>query len=127
MFIEQLEDTPSEEIEPIKPIIRQEGTKVYQRKAPIERKVPEIIKDCARLSSLEDPPSNQLQDSSTLRVRDLSPKTLDSLQTKKVVDMKMGNKVVKVQKFIITKEEMKAMAKQGKHTVFYKILNFLCH
>lgn len=28
--------------------------------------------------------------------------------------MKMGNKVVKVQKYIITKEEMKAMAKQGK-------------
>lgn len=28
--------------------------------------------------------------------------------------MKMGNKVVKVQKYIITKEEMKQMAKQGK-------------
>lgn len=57
----------------------------------------------------------QIQDSNTLRVRDLSPNTLSSLQTKKVVDMKMGNKVVKVQKFIITKEEMKAMAKQGKY------------
>lgn len=99
-----------EEIEPIKPIVRHEGTKVYQRKA-VERKKPEILPDPIRMSSLEEP--SQLQDTSTVRVRDLSPKTLSALQTKKVVDMKMGNKVVKVQKFIITKEEMKAMAKQG--------------
>lgn len=110
VFAEEPEEE-QEEIEPIKPIIRHEGTKVYQRKVPIERKVPEIMQESIRMSSLEEP--TQLQDSNTLRVRDLSPKTLNSLQTKKVVDMKMGNKVVKVQKYIITKEEMKSMAKQG--------------
>lgn len=113
IFAEEPEETSREEIEPIKPIVRHEGTKVYYRKPPTERKIPEILPEPIRMSSLEEPP--QLQDRSTLRVRDLSPKTLSSLQTKKVVDMKMGNKMVKVQKFIITKEEMKAMAKQGKH------------
>lgn len=93
LFLEELEETPPEEIEPIKPIIRHEGTKVYQRKAPVERKIPEILPEPIRLSSLEEPP--ELQDSNMLRLRDLSPKTLSSLQTKKIVDMKMGNKVVK--------------------------------
>lgn len=110
-LIEEPQETPKEDIEPIKPIVRQEGTKVYQRKAPVERKIPEILPEAIKPVS-EEPP--QVQDTSTVRVRDLSPTTLSSLQTKKVVDMKMGNKIVKVQKFIITKEEMKAMAKQGK-------------
>lgn len=112
IYLEESEEMQKEEIEPIKPIVRHEGTKVYQRKAPIERKLPEITQEAIRLSSLDEP--TQIQDSSTLRVRDLSPKTLNSLQMKKVTDVKMGNKVVKVQKFIVTKEEMKAMAKQGK-------------
>lgn len=110
-------------MEPIKPIVRQEGTKVYQRKAPIERKLPEMLPDSIRLSSLDEP--TQIQDTNTVRMRDLSPRTLNSLQSKKVVDMKMGNKVVKVQKFIVTKEEMKTMAKQG--TFFYcSAVTILC-
>lgn len=82
-----------------------------------------MLPDSIRLSSLNEP--TQLQDSSTLRLRDLSPKTLSTLQTKKAVDMKMGNKIVKVQKYIITKEEMKQMAKQGKYSFFLLKLNIL--
>lgn len=121
-LVEDLEETSPEEIEPIKPIIRHEGTKVYQRKPPVGRKIPGTLPEPIRLSSLEEPP--QLQDSNMLRLRDLSPKTLSSIQTKKIVDMKMGNKVVKVQKYIITKEEMKQMAKQGNNIQIYCSVSF---
>ncbi|XP_050517320.1 zinc finger protein 271-like [Diabrotica virgifera virgifera] len=97
---EEVEEVP---IEPLKPIIRQEGTKVYQRKNIHTRTLPEI----RMTPSLADPnpkPTAALQDIAT-------PDTSTHSLGNKTV--KMGDKLVKVQKFILTTDEMKAMAKQG--------------
>nr|XP_023013462.1 zinc finger protein 84-like [Leptinotarsa decemlineata] len=103
------EEEPVQEV--IKPIIRQEGTKVYQRK-PTEKKAPAL--NDIRLSSLKETTQVPLPE---VRIEttygNLSPQMISNLQNKKVSNMKVGEKTVRVQKFIVTKEEMKEMAKQG--------------
>ncbi|CAH1171139.1 unnamed protein product [Phaedon cochleariae] len=85
--------------QPLKPIVRQEGTKMYQGRATERR--PHIVNEeiSVRQSSLTIPETPIEIDAAT---------TLQS-----TVNRKIGDKVVKVQKFILTKDEMKAMAKQG--------------
>ncbi|KAJ8977991.1 hypothetical protein NQ317_004536 [Molorchus minor] len=100
---DQPQEPPEESIEPIKPIVRQEGTRVYQRKAPISRKLPTIVQNPKNVAPLEH----------LTQLEQLTPETINTMPTKNAVDMKLGDKVVRVKKFIVTKEEMKAMAKQG--------------
>ncbi|KAJ8920535.1 hypothetical protein NQ315_005404 [Exocentrus adspersus] len=102
------EEEVVEQLEHIKPIIRQEGTKVYQRKAPLERKMPKIVRQPIMVAPLE-----QINQSES-RIENVNlTSDINTLPNKKIVNMKLGEKVVRVQKFIVTKEEMKAMAKQG--------------
>lgn len=92
----------------IKPIIRSENTKVYTRKN-IERKLPVIETDAIQTASLEE----ITQPASSIDDLGLSPEAINAIPNKKVVNMKLGDKVVRVQKYLVSKEEMKAMAKQG--------------
>ncbi|CAG9840371.1 unnamed protein product [Diabrotica balteata] len=95
---EEVEEVP---IEPLKPIVRQEGTKVYQRKNVHMRTLPEI-----RMTP------SLMESKSTAALTDIAmPDTSTNLLGNRTV--KMGDKMVKVQKFILTTDEMKAMAKQG--------------
>ncbi|XP_018569397.1 zinc finger protein 235-like [Anoplophora glabripennis] len=105
---QQQEVEEEQELEPIKPIVRQEGTKVYKRKAPLQRKVPQIVREPLKLAPLE-----QINQAETQIENVNLSSDIGSLPSKKFVNMKVGDKVVRVQKFIVTKEEMKAMAKQG--------------
>ncbi|XP_066246558.1 zinc finger protein pita-like isoform X1 [Euwallacea similis] len=83
----------------IKPVYRSEGTKMYERKGPIKRKLPEVRgQQTAALEEITEP-----SDSASMQV-----------STEKKASMtKPGDRVVKVQKFIISKDEMKEMAKMG--------------
>lgn len=109
---QQQEAVDEQELEPIKPIVRHEGTKVYKRKAPLQRKVPQIVRQPLKVAPLEQ--INQ-SESSMDNVNVNLSSDIGSLPNKKFVNMKVGDKVVRVQKFIVTKEEMKAMAKQGRN------------
>ncbi|VEN43412.1 unnamed protein product [Callosobruchus maculatus] len=128
-FAERAEsyEAEPENTEPIKPIVRQEGTKVYSRKFKTERRPrPQIVKNYAQLQpqpidtiTIDDDnaTANVITDATPVEER-LPIVNLDQLKSEPVYEKKamlrgMGGKVVKVQKFIITKEEMKAMAKQG--------------
>ncbi|XP_057661672.1 zinc finger protein 26-like [Diorhabda carinulata] len=91
------------ESEPIKPIVRQEGTKVYQRRNAFNKNLPDVSSN-----PLKPTPAETVQQTATTAHDTLLDST--TLQDNKV---KMGDKIVKVQKFIFTKDEMKAMAKQG--------------
>lgn len=116
--LDDREEVPKEEImEPIKPIVRQEGTKVYQRKIPLGRKASEPAQErqecqetSIRLSSLQN---------STQRKVSVANAT-------KTLNAQIAQKTVRrVQKFIITKDEMKNMAKQGKskhHITYFQVL-----
>lgn len=106
---QQQEGGEEQELEPIKPIVRHEGTKVYKRKAPLQRRVPQIVRQPLKVA----PPEQINQSESRIDNVNLSS-DISSLPNKKFVNMKVGDKVVRVQKFIVTKEEMKAMAKQGR-------------
>ncbi|KAJ8927764.1 hypothetical protein NQ314_019768 [Rhamnusium bicolor] len=108
---EQQQEAADEPLEPIKPIVRQEGTKVYTRKAPVEKKVPKIIQEPVKVAPLEQ--ITQQPQAQIDNVEGLSSQAINALPNKKYVNMKLGDKMVRVQKFIVTKEEMKAMAKQG--------------
>lgn len=102
---EEVDDEEMEviEIEPIKPIVRQEGTKVYQRRNALNKNQSGVSSSPLRPTSAET--SQQI---ATKLLETSSDST--TLPDNK---LKMGDKVVKVQKFIFTKDEMKAMAKQG--------------
>ncbi|KAG5891868.1 hypothetical protein JTB14_015887 [Gonioctena quinquepunctata] len=100
------------EEEPIKPIIRQEGTKMYQRK-PSDKK-PQLPTLDVRQSSLRETPSASPEVRVETTYGNLSPQTISNFHNKQVSpSKKVGDKTVRVQKFIVTKEEMKALAKQG--------------
>lgn len=89
----------------IKPIHRVEGTKMYKRKGPINRKIPEIS------TQLQEPPPQPLEDN--VNACTLSTDVLTNMSEEPPVSMKVGDRTVKVQKFIISKDEMKHMAKMG--------------
>ncbi|XP_050293295.1 zinc finger protein 2-like [Anthonomus grandis grandis] len=104
--INEDEDLTREDV--IKPVYRTQGTKMYQRKGPVQRKVPRVepkiqpVKT-ADLKEIDAKPG----------LGPITPDALSSLPSKKPVNVKVGDQVVKVQKFIISKEEMKQMAKMG--------------
>lgn len=105
---ENEDDEDSMSNDAIKPIVRSEGTKVYARKQSTEKiikpepEVPKII--------LND----VAHDSTTLDQISFPPQIVNSLPNKQFVDMKIGQKLVRVQKLMMTKAEIEAMAKEGK-------------
>ncbi|XP_019772472.2 zinc finger protein 91 isoform X2 [Dendroctonus ponderosae] len=92
----------------IKPIYRSEGTKMYKRKGPIQRKIPKV-----QLQTENAPMAELDEINEPLNMQGITADSLSNFSSKKPVNMKVGDKVVKVQKFIISKDEMKQMAKLG--------------
>lgn len=99
--------------DPIKPIVRTEGTKVYSRKSNVNRVKPIILNAAAHmkvapLEQINEPQITGLED------LNLSNKAIQALGDKEFVDMKLGNKMVRVQKLVLTQAEVEAMAKEGR-------------
>lgn len=89
------------------------GTKVYTRKTPATkiRMLPQLSPAPTKTASLEQitqPPMT------TLEHLGLSKQAVSALPNKQFVDMKIGDKTVRVQKVMMTKAEINAMAKEGK-------------
>ena len=108
---EQLEE-PAEH-QSIKPIVRIEGTKVYTRKNALEK--PKVVSDLASA----EPPTQATEEisrsiSSTIEDLGLTKQAFQALPHRQYVDMKIGDKTVRVQKLIMSKAEIEAMAKEGK-------------
>lgn len=99
--------------ETIKPVVRTEGTKVYARKnLTIKPKVQPILQP----SNTETVPLDQITQPqiTTLENLGLTKQAVNALPNKKYVDMKIGDKTVRVQKLMMTKAEIEAMAREGK-------------
>ncbi|KAF5279541.1 hypothetical protein FQR65_LT03363 [Abscondita terminalis] len=106
-------DDVEEGEETIKPVVRTEGTKVYARKhLPLKPKLSPIIQpsdiDMVPLEQITQPQMTALENLG------LSKQAVNALPTKKYVDMKIGDKTVRVQKLMMTKAEIEAMAREGK-------------
>lgn len=112
---EDAENTEEEEMEDIKetikPVVRQEGTKVYTRKSIGEkpRSLPQTIKaqeaqqpTPVSLDQITQPPPAVLK------------QEVAASPNKTFVDMKIGDKTVRVQKLMMSKAEIEAMAREGK-------------
>lgn len=97
----------------IKPIFRKEGMKMYQRKNPIKR--PRVVTNVS-IDKMKTAPLSQINQPQVTTIENLglTTKDLEQLPTEKYVDMKIGNKTVRVQKLVLTREEMKAMAREGR-------------
>jgi len=100
-----------DECDTIKPIIRSEGTKVYSRRNVPER--PKLV------SQIDLPESNSASLSTITQPQTLNSfehlsRNISKLPDKEIFNMKIGDKTVTVQKLLLTKEQMKAMAKEGK-------------
>ncbi|XP_017781219.1 PREDICTED: zinc finger protein 568-like [Nicrophorus vespilloides] len=114
MIVEET-DFPSSDtlmLEEIKPIVRSEGTKVYTRKSIAEKpKLPDLKSNESFIGS-----SSSSSSGGTLQLDsiDLNHEMMKDLPDRQFVDMKIGEKTVRVQKLIMTKAEIEAMAKQGK-------------
>lgn len=104
------------EEDPIKPIIRTEGTKVYTRKSNVNRIKPIILNPAAHLKEASLEEINEPSQIPGLEGLNLNNKAIQALATsnKQYVDMKLGNKMVRVQKMVLTQAEMEAMAKEGR-------------
>lgn len=102
------EDYDSVSSDTIKPIVRSEGTKVYTRKQPGEKNKPP-----QEMESPKETQSEQIDDT-TLKQISLTKQIVNSLPNKQFVNMKIGEKWVRVQKLMMTKAEIDAMAKEGK-------------
>ncbi|XP_019872965.2 zinc finger protein 726 isoform X2 [Aethina tumida] len=110
-FIEEDED--QEEIEEIKPIVRTEGTKVYTRKTNVQRKIPPTINpEQVGVAPLEQITQPELLDNLNVSQHPVTttPTTTTTTPPETTSNVKAG---MKVQKFILTKNEMKEMAKKG--------------
>ncbi|XP_018320821.1 zinc finger protein 502 [Agrilus planipennis] len=107
--------------ETIKPVVRTEGTKVYTRKNAPEKPKPvaltTFVTPTAQSASIQLP-THQLDQISQLPLLDNMGLSKDAANAfppnKNYVDMKIGNKLVRVQKLIMSKAEIQAMAKEGK-------------
>ncbi|XP_044761136.1 protein suppressor of hairy wing-like [Coccinella septempunctata] len=111
---EQEADTSQDEEDGfIKPIFRREGVRMYQRKTPVRR--PKILNSIP-MGNMKTAPLSQINQPQVTTIENLglTTKDLEQLPTEKYVNMKIGNKTVRVQKLVLTKEEMKAMAREGK-------------
>lgn len=86
--------------ETIKPVVRQEGTKVYTRRSVPDR--PRPMPQPMKVEQVDHPIN-----------LDIVP-LLPSLANKTFVDMKIGDKTVRVQKLMMSKSEIEAMAREGK-------------
>ncbi|XP_064213902.1 uncharacterized protein LOC135266677 [Tribolium castaneum] len=97
--------------EAIKPIVRSEGTKVYSRKSLPERPkvAPQLSLDQGNVA-----PLSKITQPHTINSLEHLSKDLSKIPDKEVFNMKIGDKTVTVQKLLLTKEQMKAMAKEGK-------------
>lgn len=82
---------------------------MYKRKGPIQRKIPKV-----QLQTENVPIADLDEINEPLNMQGITADSLSNFSSKKPVNMKVGDKVVKVQKFIISKDEMKQMAKLGK-------------
>lgn len=100
------DDYDSVSSDTIKPIVRSEGTKVYTRKQSIDKN-----KQAQELPQLPEIDGNQ---GTTLENLNLSKHVVNALTNKQFVDMKIGQTMVRVQKLIMTKAEIEAMAREGK-------------
>jgi len=102
-----------EQEETIKPVVRMEGTKVYARKnIPEKPKMTPIIKPPeVEMAPLEQITQPQL---TTLENLGLTKQAVNALPNKRYVDMKIGDKTVRVQKLMMTRAEIEAMAREGK-------------
>lgn len=104
-------DIKEDETQSIKPIIRCEGTKVYARKNPPEKpKVSELKLPQAQTAN----PDDINQRITTLENLGLTKQDVQALPNKQFVDMKIGDKTVRVQKLMMTKAEIEQMAREGK-------------
>ncbi|KRT81579.1 zinc-finger associated domain containing protein [Oryctes borbonicus] len=108
---EPLEIAPEikEEGHGFKPIVRIEGTKVYTRKNPSEKPKIKELKHQVQTTNSED---NKKM--TTLENLGLTKQDVQALPNRQFVDMKIGDKTVRVQKLMMTKAEIEQMAKQGK-------------
>lgn len=111
---EELQEEEEEEI--IKPVIRTEGTRVYFRKNTTEKpKVLPVVKtDEVQTAPLEEITQPTQPNLSLLDNLGIGNHAVQALNNKKFVDMKIGDKTVRVQKLILTKAEIEVMARQGK-------------
>lgn len=97
--------------------------RMYQRKTPVNKPkvaamVPTEKFKTAPLSQINQPQVT------TIENLGLTTKDLEQLPTEKYVNMKIGNKTVRVQKLVLTKEEMKAMAREGRNCSILNIVEY---
>ncbi|KAF5299352.1 hypothetical protein FQA39_LY02525 [Lamprigera yunnana] len=114
-FDEELneESVEVEDGETIKPVVRTEGTKVYTRKnlATRPKEIPLIQPSEINMAPLDQITQPQF---TTLENLGLTKQAVNALPNKKYVDMKIGDKTLRVQKLMMTKAEIEAMAREGK-------------
>lgn len=98
----------------LKPIVRTEGTKVYSRKSSVNRVRPIILNPAAHVKEASPEQINEPQQLSGLDSLSLTNKAIQALGNKQSVDMKIGDKMVRVQKLVLTQAEVEAMAREGR-------------
>lgn len=97
--------------ETIKPIVRSEGTKVYQRKTLSEK--PKMQAEIDLLIPTAAPEEIN-QPIPRLENLGLNKQLINGLPNKQFINVKVGDKMMRVQKFIVSKAEVEAMAREGK-------------
>lgn len=97
--------------DPIKPIVRTEGTKVYSRKSNTNKAKPIILN-----ATLEQKETNleQINEPQSLANFNYTDEAIEALGNKQFVDMKIGGKLLRVQKMVVSEAEIQAMAKEGR-------------
>ncbi|KAK9712497.1 Zinc-finger associated domain (zf-AD) [Popillia japonica] len=110
---ESIEITPDikEESQSFKPIVRIEGTKVYARKSQPEKPRNTQLKLPQIQSANADDINQRI---TTLENLGLTKQDVQALPNRQFVDMKIGDKTVRVQKLMMTKAEIEQMAREGK-------------
>lgn len=115
---QDVEITPTKQIiadeDPIKPIIRTEGTKVYSRKSNVNRVKPIILNTAAETKEAPLEQINEPQSVAPVPSFNYNDKAIEALGNKQFVDMKIGSKVLRVQKLVLSQAEIQVMAKQGR-------------
>lgn len=107
--IQEVADESQSEEDTIKPIVRSEGTKVYSRK-----NVPEKPKFIPQFNLAQAQNMTDLSKITQSTSFDSLSKDISKMPDKGIFNMKIGDKTVMVQKLVLTKQQMKAMAKEGK-------------
>lgn len=98
----------------LKPIVRTGGTKVYSRKTSVNRVKPVILNPAAHVKQAAPEQINEPEQITSLESLTLDNKAIQALGDKQFVDLKMGDKMVRVQKLVLTQAEVEAMAKEGR-------------